>query len=137
MGKKAAKKSTEDEIFALVSEHLGRLPAAPEHAADGVGIGPNGITYTFKVKLNPEEEIVDFADELRDKIRQSGIPQLQLAKAAGISQPSLYHFMNETQDIRLQTFNRLAKLMGFELKHQKSKMPKKNLPKTKAPKANG
>lgn len=126
MSKKKPKEQVEEFVVGELAKHLAVATPRPD-GADIIGIGPNGITYTFKVKLDGDREIPDdmnFAEELREKIRQSGLSLLQLAKAASISQPSLHHFMKGTQDIRLQTFNRLAAVMGFELKHRASKMPK-------------
>lgn len=96
--------------------------------ADVVLIGRDGSIYTFNAK---ETDAMDCGKSLRDAIIESGVSQYQLAKVTGVPQAAISNFLNG-KDIRLQTFDRLAGIMGFELKHKRSKMPK-----TKAPKANG
>lgn len=100
--------------------------------ADVVFVGRDGSTYIFNAKRTDE---MDFAKSLRDAIVESGVSQYQLAKFTGVPQTAISSFLRGS-DIRLQTFNRLAAVMGFELKHRRSKMPKKRAAGTRAAKPN-
>jgi hypothetical protein len=100
-------------------------------APDSVFKGRDGSVYVFHGKLPGEvPEDADFAEKLRDAIRDNKISQYQLAKAADVPQGAISMFMNGG-DLRLKTFNRLAYLMGFELRQVKSKTPKKRPPRPK------
>ena len=144
MGKKDDKPLTEADVLDLLRQFL--PDAEPyvkqQHSggADSIGVGRNGVTYVFHAKsLELEEELpedMDFAIELREAIRKSGISQCQLAKRAGVPQPAISNFMSG-KDIKLQTFNRMALIMGFELKHFRSRMPKTMAAGTRAAKPNG
>ncbi|WP_442485812.1 helix-turn-helix domain-containing protein [Aeoliella sp. SH292] len=91
----------------------------------------DGSTYLFQRKMPSEvPEDMDFAQQLRQAIAESGISQYQLAKAAEVPQGAISMFMNGG-DLRLKTFNRLAYFMGFELRQLKSKAPKKKPAKKK------
>lgn len=102
-------------------------PEKPEEKPDLVLRAQDGSTYLIQVKETKNGEVpeaMDFAEMLRQAIRDSQISQYQLAKTAGVPQPAISVFMNGG-DLRLKTFNRLAYFMGFELRQLKSKAPKK------------
>lgn len=132
MAKKRQKSMSEDELAELIGQYSLHQPA--EDQPDLIGIGRNGITYIFQVKPLGEElpEDMDFAEQLREIIRESGVSQLQLAKQAGVPQPAISNFMSG-RDIKLQTYNRLALIMGVETTHKRRQMPKTKAPAKKKP----
>lgn len=56
----------------------------------------------------------DFAQQLRDAIRDAGLTQYRLAKDLKIPQSALSMFMSG-KDLRVSTFNKLAHYCGFQL----------------------
>ncbi|MAT68922.1 MAG: hypothetical protein CMJ58_05305 [Planctomycetaceae bacterium] len=102
---------------------------------DLVVTGRDGSQYIFVWAKQAAGESdageVDFADQLRAAIEKSGVSQYQLAKVADVPQTAISKFLRGN-DIRLSTFNRLANVMGFELKHKPSKMPKTKKPAKKS-----
>jgi hypothetical protein len=140
MKKDEAPPLTEADVVDLIRKFLPGASAIedePKDEPDFIGIGRNGITYVFHAKPLGKElpEEMDFAENLRGVIRESGISQCQLAKRAGVPQPAISNFMSG-RDIKLETFNRMAAVMGFELKHKRSKMPKTKPAGTRAAKPN-
>ena len=66
---------------------------------------------------------MDYAQALRDAIETSGLTQYTLSKITGIAQSALSKFLSGGE-IRLDTFNKLANLMGFELQQLPRKAPR-------------
>lgn len=65
----------------------------------------------------------DYGDILRDAIKDVGLTQYVLAKTTGIPQGALSKFMNGG-DLRLQTFNKLAHALGFDLTQNPERAPR-------------
>ncbi len=55
-------------------------------------------------------------DTLRKAIRESGLSLYAIAAATGVKRPSLSRFMAETQSLRLDKADALAKFFKLELK---------------------
>jgi predicted XRE-type DNA-binding protein len=56
----------------------------------------------------------EFAKQLRKAIEASGVSQYHLAKATGVPQGAISQFL-AGKDLRLNTFTRLARVMGMTL----------------------
>jgi transcriptional regulator with XRE-family HTH domain len=76
---------------------------------------------------------MSISQQLQQAIRQSGLSLNQIAKAIGISQPILSHFLSsdpdQQRDIRLATAAKLATFFKLGL----APLPKKAKPSTTAP----
>lgn len=53
---------------------------------------------------------------LREAIRNSGKSVYQIAKAANVSQVVVSRFISGERDIRMQTADRLAEVLGLEIR---------------------
>jgi hypothetical protein len=109
------------------NEGVGR---SSKNQPDVTAKGRDGSVYVFEVKARLEnwQADMDFAQKLRDAIKESGVSQYQLAKASEVPQGAISVFLNGG-DLRLSTFNRLAYYMGLELRQNQAKAPKKIKPK--------
>ena len=58
------------------------------------------------------------SDVLRQTIRESGIPLLTLADATGVQRASISRFVNESQSLRLDCADMLARHFGLVLIQQ-------------------
>lgn len=58
------------------------------------------------------------SDVLRQTIRESGIPLLTLSEAAGVQRASIIRFVNESQSLRLDCADKLARHFGLVLVQQ-------------------
>ena len=58
------------------------------------------------------------ADQLRQAIEASGMSYYRVSMETGISQATVGRFMAGTVDLRLSNVEKLAELLGFELKHK-------------------
>ena len=58
------------------------------------------------------------SDVLRQTIRESGIPLRTLADAAGVQRASISRFVNESQSLRLDCADMLARYFGLVLIQQ-------------------
>ena len=58
------------------------------------------------------------SDTLRETIRESGIPLLTLAEATGVQRASIGRFLNESQSLRLDCADKLARHFGLVLVKQ-------------------
>lgn len=58
------------------------------------------------------------SDVLRQTIRQSGIPLLTLAEETGVQRASIGRFVNESQSLRLDCADKLARHFGLVLVQQ-------------------
>ena len=57
-------------------------------------------------------------DVLRQTIRESGIPMLRLSEATGVQRLSIARFLNESQSLRLDCADKLARHFGLVLVQQ-------------------
>lgn len=57
---------------------------------------------------------MSLAEQLRKKIRESGLSANALARESGVPQPMITNFLNGS-DIRLETANKLATYFGLRL----------------------
>ena len=60
--------------------------------------------------------------QTQDAVRATGLPLLEIARRTGVSQPQLYHFMNNRRTLTLPAIEKLCKALGLELRP--SKQPK-------------
>ena len=67
---------------------------------------------------------IDLAERLRKAIDRAGISQYQISKLTGVPQSVVSEFLSGG-DLRLATFSRIASLMGFELRQNIARMPRK------------
>ena len=66
------------------------------------------------------------ADAIRAAIQKSNLSRYEIAKRAGINQAGLSRFMaDSTASLRLDTFERLAAVLGVEITLKTRKKPKK------------
>jgi plasmid maintenance system antidote protein VapI len=54
-------------------------------------------------------------DRLRDGIRRSGKTVYRLAKESGVAHPIILRFLSGERDIRLETADKLAAVLGLRL----------------------
>ena len=80
----------------------------------------NGIVIEFR----STEDVMDYGQALRDAIEESGLSQYHLSKLTGIAQSALSKFF-AGREINLLTFQKLANLMGFEIRQNPDKSPRK------------
>ncbi|MBT6156258.1 MAG: helix-turn-helix transcriptional regulator [Planctomycetaceae bacterium] len=80
----------------------------------------NGIVIEFR----STEDVMDYGQALRDAIEESGLSQYHLSKLTGIAQSALSKFF-AGGEINLLTFQKLANLMGFEIRQNPDKSPRK------------
>lgn len=88
--------------------------------------GRDGSVAIFKLS-GPQEsgrDDLEFGKVLRDAIIESGLSQYQLAKVAEVPQGAISVFLGGG-DLRLSTFNRLARVMGLELHQNHETAPEK------------
>ncbi len=71
----------------------------------------------------PGGEAADFAETLRQAIRSAGLTQYQLAKVTGVPQSALSQFMTG-KDLRVETFQKLCRVVGLELKQNPKLIPR-------------
>ena len=57
-------------------------------------------------------------DVLRQTIRESGLSMLRLSEATGVQRLSIARFLNESQSLRLDCADKLARHFGLELVKQ-------------------
>ena len=81
----------------------------------------DGTVLAFPAEEGDE---MDFAAVLRKAIQDAGVTQYHLAKLTGVPQAAISTFM-AGKDLRLSTFNKLAATMGFELKQNRTKAPRR------------
>lgn len=67
--------------------------------------------------------MTDLEHAIRHAIVASGVPLLQIAKAAGVSHPSLYHFANGKRGLTLETAGKLCDALGLEVVWRDDQMP--------------
>ena len=58
-------------------------------------------------------------EQLKRAIIKSGLTAHAIAKATGVAQPGIWHFLNGTRDLRLATAAKLAAYFGMELTEPK------------------
>ena len=106
-----------------------------EEKPDLVVKGRDGSVYIIQACVKPgaAQNEMEFAELLRNAIVHSGLSQYQLAKAANVPQGAISVFL-AGGDLRLNTFNRLAHVMGLELRQNRAKAPRKIKPKAAAAK---
>lgn len=56
------------------------------------------------------------SDQLRDAFARSGITRFMLAKRAGVSYAVVHRFISAERDITMGTANKLAGVLGLELR---------------------
>src|SRR4051812_12075153 len=88
--------------------------------------GRDGSLWQIELKLlwTSGKSENEFAEILRNAIKNSGISQYHLSKASGVPQGTISVFL-AGGDLRLATFTRLAKIMGMELQQNLAKAPRK------------
>ena len=57
-----------------------------------------------------------FADTIREAVRATGQSTNAVAKAAGVPQPVLHHFLAGARGITLETAEKLCRHLGLELR---------------------
>jgi transcriptional regulator with XRE-family HTH domain len=60
--------------------------------------------------------MASMSDTLREAIRATGLPLLQLAEATGVQRASLSRFLRGERTLRLDMAERVAEYLGLELK---------------------
>jgi ribosome-binding protein aMBF1 (putative translation factor) len=79
----------------------------------------NGTVIEFR----STEDAMDYGQTLRNAIKESGLSQYHLSKVTGIAQSALSKFF-AGGEINLLTFQKLANLMGFEIRQNPDKSPR-------------
>jgi predicted transcriptional regulator len=74
--------------------------------------------------LLPDGDKMDFAQTLRDAIRDAGLTQYRLSRESGVAQSALSTFM-AGKDLRVDTFQRLCHVVGLELSQNADRAPRK------------
>lgn len=74
----------------------------------------------MKPKMKDEKPPEPFADALREALGNAKSLR-STARAAGISHPSLVHFMSGARTLRLDIADKLAVHFGFEVKRPRGK----------------
>lgn len=59
------------------------------------------------------------AEQFRAAIRSSGMSMYQIAKESGVDQMSISRFMSRARDIRLETADKLASVVGVKFTRNK------------------
>ncbi len=65
-----------------------------------------------------QKQLPTMSDTLRQTIRESQIPLLTLADATGVQRASISRFVNESQSLRLDCADKLARHFGLVLVQQ-------------------
>ncbi len=65
-----------------------------------------------------KKQLPMMSDVLRQTIRESQIPLLTLADATGVQRASISRFVNESQSLRLDCADKLARHFGLVLTQQ-------------------
>ncbi|MFT5093479.1 MAG: helix-turn-helix domain-containing protein [Planctomycetales bacterium] len=73
--------------------------------------------------LLPDGAKMDFAQTLRDTIRDAGLSQYRLSRESGVAQSALSTFMSG-KDLRVETFQRLCHVVGLELAQNPDRAPR-------------
>ena len=84
--------------------------------------------FGYRSESGKQPSGAEFGELLRQAIEKSGVSQYHLAKASGVGQGIISHFLGGA-DLRLKTFTLLAQAMGLELHQNVAKAPKKTTPK--------
>lgn len=79
------------------------------------------IAHIQKLLVAREDD--SLSGELRRIIGGSGLTRYRIAKDAGISQSTLEYFMTGERSLRLETVDKLAKVLGLRLSRRKRSAP--------------
>jgi len=67
----------------------------------------------------------DLIKQMRDAIRNSGLPVVEIARQAGISQGQLSRFMRNQRTLTLPVAEKVCDVLGLELRPSKQTIAKK------------